>query len=248
MVYSFNSITRGNVEIVFSNRHGGCSATPFNSMNLGSHVGDDPGDVIRNRDLLYKQIAETQNICPPGGWVFLDQTHKNNIVNVTDSFLIDNQNLPEADASVTQLKNQPLVCMTADCGPLVVYSDNSIGVVHASWRTVNDRIIESVIEELKYLDPKSEIRAILGPCIHSENYEFDEELLEELSLRQGKHVKAKTKDGLPAFDLVSSIRFKLESEGVSLENVDEDTYSSADYFSYRRDGLTGRQAVIAWLK
>jgi len=248
MVSSFNSVTRGNVEIVFTNRHGGCSSSPYNSSNLGSHVGDNPADVIRNRELLYKQISETKTISPPGDWVFLNQTHKNHIVSVGRNFQIDNENPPEADASITQLKNQPLVCMTADCGPLVIYSENVLGVVHASWRTVVDEIIESTVEEMKFLDQESTFNAVLGPCIHPENYEFDEKLLEELSSKLGSHIKAKTNSGKPAFNLVSSIEHKLSELGVILENAGIDTFASKDYFSYRRDGQTGRQAVIAWLK
>ncbi|HQZ15097.1 MAG TPA: polyphenol oxidase family protein [Acidimicrobiia bacterium] len=248
MVSSFKSITRGNIEIIFSNRHGGCSAAPYNSLNLGSHVGDDRGDVIRNRELLYKQISETKTVRSPGEWVFLNQTHKNNVLSIGENFSIDNEDPPEADASVTQIRNLPLVCMTADCGPLVIFSQNALGVVHASWRTVTDEIIESTLEELKYVDPKGEFKAILGPCIHPGNYEFDQDFLEELSSKLGSHVKSQTEQGKPAFDLVGAINHKLTEQGVILENADIDTYSSKNYFSYRRDGVTGRQAVIAWLK
>jgi len=248
MPSSFKSISRGNVEIIFSNRHGGCSSAPYNSLNLGNHVGDDPADVIRNRELLYKQISETKSIISPASWVFLNQTHKNNVVNISQSFQIDGENPPEADASVTQLTNQPLVCMTADCGPLVIFSKNALGVVHASWRTVSDEIIESTLEELKFIDADGEFNAVLGPCIHPANYEFDGELLEELSLKLGDRIKSRTTEDKPAFDLVNAIKRKLTEQGVILENADIDTYSSDDYFSYRRDGVTGRQAVIAWLR
>ncbi len=248
MVQSFKSYTRGNVEIVFSNRHGGCSSAPYNSLNLGNHVNDDRADVIRNRELLYKQICETKTIAPVNNWIFLDQVHKNKIISIGNSFNYDNENPPQADASVTQLTNQPLVCMTADCGPLVIYSDKSIGVVHASWRTINAEIIESTLEELKYIDPKGKFNAILGPCIHQQHYEFDKDLLDEIAHKQGPHVKGETSDSKPAYDLVGAINHILAEQGIISENLDIDTFASTDYFSYRREGITGRQAVIAWLK
>ena len=238
----------GSVCVAFSNRHGGCSSKPFDSLNLGAHVGDDLGDVFRNRELLHKALDHQFVVPPHSSWSFLDQTHEDNLVLVDRNTVIDNSYPPTADASVTQIKNQPLVIMTADCGPLVIAGQSIVSVVHASWKTVAAGLIESVFTELQYLAPGDSFSALLGPCIHPESYEFDPELLSKLSNKLGAHVAAQTKEGKPAFDLPESIKYECTSRGIEFRDVSIDTFASPSHFSYRRDGLTGRQGVIAWLK
>lgn len=212
------------------------------------HVGDDPGNVIRNRELLQNQISKKVEVPTNSKWLFLNQTHENNIVALSKSYVIDNNNPPQADASVTNLKDQPLVCMTADCGPLVLYTNDAVAVVHASWRTIASEIIESTMEELLYISKSAQIKGMLGPCIHPQNYEFDEFLLDEIATKLGQHIKGETMDSKPAFDLPGSVRHILKTNNVEFEDLNIDTYTSANHYSFRRDGSTGRQAVIAWLK
>ncbi|MFN8015232.1 MAG: polyphenol oxidase family protein [Acidimicrobiia bacterium] len=236
------------VVVAFTNRLGGTSKAPYDSLNLGIHVEDDFGDVIRNRELLYNELSKRYEIPKNSSWGFLNQTHENRIVNFDAVFNVDNENPPTADASITSKKQFPLVVMTADCGPLAIYTKSVVAVVHASWRSVRSGIIESIVDEFKYLVPNEKIKSILGPCIHSDNYEFDPQLLDELKVTLGDDVATTTIDSKPAFDLVAAIENKLEDLNVSNEIFDIDTFSNKNYFSYRRDGVTGRQGVIAWLK
>lgn len=236
-----------NARATFTTRHGGCSTQPYDSLNIALHVEDNRGDVLRNRELVHKSLEQYGIGAPHSSWSFLNQTHHNNIVVIDSQTIIDNEEPPIADASVTQELDQPLVVMTADCGPVVIAGQSIVSVIHASWRTVVAGIIESTIEELKARAPKEKFYALLGPCIHPAHYEFEEELLSNVSARLGSHVVAKTHDDKPAFDLPGAVSYECTSRGVSFDDVNIDTFTSDDYFSYRRDGVTGRQGVIAWL-
>ncbi len=237
----------GSAHVVFTSRHGGCSAQPYDSLNIANHVGDDAGNVLRNRELLHKTIEQQEPIAPHSSWLFLDQTHENNIVFVDGSTAIDNFYPPTADASITQIPGQPLVVMTADCGPLVIAGQSIVGVVHASWRTVAEGIIDSVIEEMNYRAPGEHFHALLGPCIYPLNYEFESSQLNELADHLGEHVISQTNQGQPAFNLPAAIEHECTIRNVTFNELGIDTFSSPDHFSYRRDGVTGRLAVVAWL-
>lgn len=248
MPKSFNTISRDYFEIVFTNRHGGCSSKPYDSLNLGTHVGDDLGDVFRNRELLQKEVSKSFEVSNHDRWLFLNQTHENNLVVVNDDSVINNETPPTADASVTRLRRQPLVVMTADCGPLVIAGKEIISVIHASWKSLASGIVASVIEEMQYSAPQENLVAYLGPCIHPQSYEFDQKLLADLADRLGPHIISETLEGKPAFNLPAGIKHECEANDVKFESSGIDTFSNRDYFSYRRDGQTGRQGVIAWLK
>ena len=88
---------------------------------------------------------------------------------------------------------------------------------------------------------------MLGPCIHKENYEYSQDYLDDLAEQLGEHVRATTNEGKPSFNLPIAIKFECEKLDIEFRDLDIDTYSNVDYFSYRRDGITGRQCVIAWL-
>jgi YfiH family protein len=238
--------TLGHAKIYFSDRNDGYSSAPYNSLNIARHVGDDFTTVLRNREKVGELISEQTTVAHPREWIFLNQTHEPNIFNA-DSGLYNPVYPPTADASYTQQKNRPLVVMTADCGPLVIAGESILAVVHASWRTVAAGLIEKTIETLKQNAPDEKLDAFLGPCIYPRNYEFEKELLDELSNKLGSHVISKTKDGKPAFDLPSAIMHACKDNDVDIDEMGIDTFGSPNHFSHRRDGVTGRQGVIAWL-
>jgi len=112
------------------------------------------------------------------------------------------------------------------------------------WRGLEQGVVERSVEALRRLAP-GHVRAVLGPCIHAAHYEFGLDLLERLATRFGAGVVARTATGAPALDIPATVRAALRAAGVDdLDDVDVCTASSADYFSYRRDGTTGRQAML----
>lgn len=234
----------GSVYVVFTSRVGGVSLAPYDSLNVGVHVGDDLVDVQKNRELIFQELNQF-GLPKNDEWIFLNQTHCDSIYEV-DSESYDQQNPPTADASITKEGTLPLVAMIADCGPLVLSCGEVLAVIHASAKTVASNLIEKTIQKIRKLDSNSELFALLGPCIHKENYEYKIEDLNVLAGELGEHVKAVTTGSKPAFDLPSAIKFECEKFGASFRDLDIDTFTNENYFSYRRDRTTGRQCVIAW--
>lgn len=234
----------GSANVVFTSRVGGVSLAPYDSLNVGVHVGDDLVDVQKNRELIFQELNQF-GLPKTDEWVFLNQTHCDSIFDV-DNKKYFQENPPTADASITQQGTLPLVAMIADCGPLVLSCGEVMAVIHASAKTVASNLIEKTIQKIRKLDSNSELFALLGPCIHKENYEYKQEDLNVLARQLGEHIKGETAVGKPAFDLPSAIKFECAKSEASYRDLDIDTYANENYFSYRRDGITGRQCVIAW--
>ncbi len=236
--------TLGPARVWFTDRWGGSSAPPYESNNLADHVGDDPGRVAANRRALAERLAEEDAAVPPEpeAWVWLRQVHGTGVAD-------DRPTDPpaEADASVTNVVRRPLVVLTADCAPIALANDSALAVVHAGWPGLEAGVIEHAVQVLR-AEGTGPVRATLGPCIHPAHYEFGADLLARLTVRLGDEVAARTADGAPALDVPLAVRRSLELVGVDvLDDVDVCTAGSPDHFSYRRDGITGRQAVVAVL-
>ncbi len=234
-------------------RTGGASQGVYASLNLGTHVDDELDQVLQNRALLTQLL--------PAKPLWLNQVHSDQVF-VADT-PIDNQ-IITADASVTRLKNQPLVIMTADCLPIVISDKNAqaLAVAHAGWRGLLNGIVENTIFKLqKVLTHKTELQAWIGPSISQQAFEVGDEVKQAFIakfpeferhfifsrsalMRADNQQKNHYMANLPA--MAENILYKNNVQSVNLSN--ECTYMQADkYFSYRREGQTGRIATIAWL-
>jgi YfiH family protein len=223
-----------------TDRHGGVSAAPYDSANVGDHVGDDVDAVDENRRL----IADAIGIVAPTRWVWLDQVHGARVHVAGEP---TRSPLPEADAAVTKTRGLPLAIVTADCAPIALACDDAIGVVHAGHPGLEHGVIEAAVTALREIG-SGPVRAYLGPCIHPSRYEFGPADLERLVARFGTAVAGRTIDGHPAFDVPAAVRISLEECGVdAFADADVCTSESPDHFSYRRDSVTGRQATIVML-
>ncbi len=222
--------------VVFTDRHGGVSQGPYESANLADHVGDDPQAVAHNRALA----AGRTGMGSPDEWVGVHQVHGNDVVRV-DAPL---GTVPDADAAVTTRVGLPLVILTADCAPLAIVADGAIAAVHAGWAGLEAGVVERAVDELRTIAP-GPLRAVLGPCIHPARYEFGADPLDRLVARFGETVAGRAANGSPALDVPAAVRAALHAAGVDeLDDVGVCTASSPDFFSYRRDGETGRQAMF----
>jgi hypothetical protein len=151
---------------------------------------------------------------------------------------------PEADAAVTTRAGLPLVVLTADCAPVALVAPGAVGVVHAGWPGLEHGVLGRAVGALRALSP-GPVRAVLGPCVHPGHYEFGADLLDRLVARLGPEVAARTDAGTPALDIPTAVRLDLARAGVDdFEDVGVCTATSPDHFSHRRDGVTGRQAVV----
>ena len=119
--------------------------------------------------------------------------------------------------------------------------------VHAGHRGLEHGVIEAAVAALRQIG-RGPVRAYLGPCIRPDRYEFGAADLARLVARFGPSVEGRTRTGRPAFDVPAAVRRALEQCGVEpLDDLGVCTAASAEHFSYRRDGVTGRQATIAVL-
>ena len=203
-------------------------------------MGDDPDAVARNRE----RIAEAAGLIEPTRWVWLRQVHGAR-VHVATAATVGEP--PEADAAVTATRGLPLAVVTADCAPVAIVCDDAVGVVHAGHPGLAQGVIEAAVAALRSIG-HGPVRALLGPCIHPDRYEFGAADLARLVARFGPGVEGVTHDGRPAFDVPAAARVALARCGVEhVEDCGVCTSASSAHFSYRRDGVTGRQATVVVL-
>lgn len=150
--------------------------------------------------------------------------------------------LGDGDAIVTTEPGLRIAVRVADCAPIALLADGVVGVVHAGWRGIVAGVIPAALDAMRALGA-TDIRAVLGPCIHAECYEFAGPELDDLVARYGESVRGTTSRGTPAFDVPAAVRAQLP--GVVVESVC--TSCSPEHWSFRARGEQERQAVVAWL-
>jgi len=217
----------------FTDRAGGVSQGAFTSFNLGDHVSDVSKDVQANRALLASKYGPVQ---------YMDQAHGSRIAiieSVTDE-------APTADALVTGIAGVTLAVMVADCIPLLLTSEEAVAAVHVGRRGLANGVAVKTVELMQEMGAKK-IRAVLGPAICGRCYEVSQEVHDEV-VALHPLATAQTASGTPALDLPKALKACLAAVGISeISDLQICTVESADHFSYRRDGLTGRQVGLVSL-
>lgn len=219
--------------VTFTDRSGGVSQGAFTSFNLGDHVSDDAVDVQTNRALLAGKFGPVQ---------FMNQVHGDRIAiieKVTDE-------APTADALVTGIAGVTLAVMVADCIPLLLTSSEAVAAVHVGRRGLVNGVAVKTIELMREMGARK-IRAVLGPAICGHCYEVSQDVHDEV-VALHPLATAQTSAGTPALDLPKALKACLAADGISeISDLQICTVESANYFSYRRDGLTGRQVGLVSL-
>jgi YfiH family protein len=209
---------------------------PARAVWTDRHAGDLRGDAAAR-----ERLAAALGLGPPSGWWWLHEVHGARVEVATGP---PPATPPDADALVTTVAGLPLVVQIGDCAPIAIASDTAVGAVHAGWPGLLAGVIEAAVERLRTIG-EGPVRAVLGPCIHPERYEFGAEELERLVARFGPSVASTTAEGAPAFDVPEAVRCALAGVGVDdVEDLGICTSASPDYFSHRRDGDPGRQALV----
>ncbi|AFU00310.1 hypothetical protein O3I_011745 [Nocardia brasiliensis ATCC 700358] len=222
-------------------RAGGFSAPPYESFNLGDHVGDDPATVRRNRDRLAAGIGLT-----PDRLVWMEQIHSRNVE------IIDGpraEPVPATDALVTNVPGLALVVLTADCVPILL-SDDEAGVlaaVHAGRIGARIGIVPKVLDAMLSLGAQVErIGAFLGPAASGRQYEVPAAMRADVEAHLPGSATT-TVRGTPALDLRAGIRRQLTEAGVGAVAVDPRcTIEDHTLFSHRRGAPTGRLGSVIW--
>jgi YfiH family protein len=213
----------------FTKRTGGESHGAFASLNLGTHVGDDVEAVLKNRAILTSLVGPTQ---------FMNQVHGDRIAlieEVTDE-------IPTADALVTGIPGIALAVMVADCIPLLLSSRESVAAVHVGRKGLVNDVTRKTISVMRDMGA-SEIAAILGPSICGSCYEVSEDIFREV-MATHPAAECRTPQGTFSLDLPKALLEVLQDEGIGVINEFQCTVESQELFSYRRDGVTGRQAGV----
>lgn len=182
-----------------------------------------------------------------GEWTWLKQVHGADVVAVTEP---GGGAGSVADGAVTAVPEAVLALHTADCAPVVVVGDGTVGVAHAGWRGIVAGVLSEVVQALRSLtpDPGGGLRAVVGPVIRPAAYEFGPAELATVSSAVRRDVAGVTSWGAPALDLVSAVREALRTVGVSdLEDLGFDT-SHEGFFSHRVRGELARQATTVRLE
>ena len=213
----------------FTNRTGGVSTGAFASLNLGLHVGDEASSVRQNRASLEKAMGPIQ---------FMNQVHGDRIAVIEAVTDVD----PTVDALVTGIRNISLAVQVADCIPLLLTSREVVAAVHVGRRGIVNEITRKTINLMRDMGAQG-IAAIIGPAICGMCYEVSQDVYEEV-IALHPFAESKTRQGTLALDLPAALRSVLSDEGVGIVNKFTCTFESTDHFSYRRDGVTGRQAGI----
>jgi YfiH family protein len=246
------------VRAAMTTRLGGVSATPWDSLNLGVHVGDSPAAVLENR-LRVRREADL-----PSEPVWLEQVHGTSVV-VLDAGSVPRTatadqlmtaRRPRADAAIT--REQGVVCaiQVADCMPVLFAArDGSVvGAAHAGWRGLASGILGATVAAMEV--PADQIVAWLGPAIGPEHFEVGADVVAAFAATAHHEQRAQTEaafsprpNGKWLCDLFTLARLRLAALGVTqVSGGGLCTVSDARrFYSYRRDGQTGRMAALIWL-
>lgn len=220
-------------------RGGGVSAPPRQSFNLGDHVGDDPLAVAENRATLRREL--------PAEPVWLSQVHGTRCVDAARA-------LPgtQADASFTRQRGVVCAVLTADCLPVLLCDERAtvVGIAHAGWRGLATGVIEATVAAMA--EPGERLMAWLGPAIGPQAFEVGGEVRDRFLADDPAAVDAfvATADGKWLCDIYHLARRRLHSLGIRrVASADICTVNDVQrFFSYRRDGVTGRMATLIWLE
>jgi YfiH family protein len=229
-----------NVRALTTTRAGGVSRGPFESFNLGDHVGDDPGAVQRNRALLREALRL------PAEPLWLKQVHGTNVVDAATA-------APgvTADGAYTDKRGVVLAALTADCLPVFLCdrAGTRIALLHAGWRGLAGGVIEAGVGKLAVAG--GELLAWLGPAIGPDSYEVGDEVRAAFCAHDPASAPAFRTNGRGGWwaDLYELARQRLRALGVrELHGGQHCTLREQDrFFSYRRDGQCGRMASLLWL-
>jgi len=221
-------------------RSGGKSHGKFSSFNIATHVNDDINTVDFNRALLNQYL--------PSKPYWLNQTHSSDVVELPATRL-------NADASFTKNKHIVCVVQTADCLPILITNikGSIVAAIHAGWRGLLNGVIENTLHKMNL--PAHEILVWFGPAISQNHFEVGSEVKDSFCEKHDEAEKAfkSVSNQKWLADIYRLAKIRFHAYGVSQiygASVTEDycTYAHhEDYFSYRRDGETGRMASLIWI-
>jgi YfiH family protein len=235
--------TVNGAHFAFTDRWGGVSAVPYEELNLGGAVGDDPGAVRTNRERAARALG-----LDPARVVWMNQVHGADVAVVDGPW--DTADIPPVDAIVTARRGLALAVLTADCVPVLLADPVAqiAAAAHAGRPGMVAGVVPAAVRAMVELgaDP-ARIVARTGPAVCGRCYEVPEAMRAEVAAVEPA-AYAETRRGTPAVDVSAGVHAQLERLGVhDRKQSPVCTLESRDHFSYRRDRTTGRLAGYVWL-
>jgi YfiH family protein len=247
------------VHALMTTRVGGVSVAPWDSLNLGVHVGDNPASVLDNRQKVRKDGSL------PSEPVWLDQVHGTSVVELdagntprianTSEQLMQSPR-PRADASVTRQRGVVCAIQVADCMPVLFAARDAsvVGAAHAGWRGLASGVLGATVSAMN--TPPEQVLAWMGPSIGPDHFEVGDDVVAAFRDTAARTDAAQTEaafkrkaNGKWLCDLYALARLRLATLGItSVSGGGWCTFKDSQrFFSYRRDGQTGRMAALIWL-
>lgn len=217
----------------FTDRTGGLSTGAFLSNNVATHVGDEVATVLANRARLESDLGLPIQ--------FMDQVHGDVVATIGNEIVA----APTADALITQNAGIGLAVMVADCIPLLLSNARSVAAVHVGRKGLMNEVAMSAIQAMRSID-SSEITAVVGPSICGQCYEVSEDIFEEVSTKFPLAAST-TSEGSFALNLSRALIELLQKSDVRVVDEGRCTVEDSALYSYRRDGVTGRQVGVVWI-
>lgn len=227
----------GGAGFAFTTRDGGVSRPPYASLNLGTHVGDDPGAVAENRRRVATAVGASD-------LVVAEQVHGTAVVEVTGPW---SGEPPQADALVTRVPRLALGVLVADCTPVLLAAPDEgvVGVAHAGRKGMAGGVVPALLAAMRELGARTVVGRV-GPSICPRCYEVPQALREQVGA-QVPVARSVTRTGTPSLDVAGGVLEQLAPHCADVAQLPGCTAERDDLFSYRRDGVTGRSAGLVWL-
>lgn len=251
-----------NIKSIITTRRGGQSLGKYGSLNLATHVDDDPKRVEQNRLALKRECEKHFQQAPEFYW--LNQVHGTECVRFPSKETVPSEAMSlgfipiTADAAISAEPNHACTVLTADCLP-VLFCDSGgteVAAAHAGWRGLADGILSKTVEQ--FSSEAQSLIAYLGPAISQPAFQVGEDVRQAFLNKverfgsqanvEAAFIKDKSEAGKYLADIYALARHELNTLGVNaIYGAINCTYSNRDYYSYRRDGVTGRFASAIWI-
>jgi len=231
-----------NINAFCTTRQGGISGTPFDTFNIAGHVNDSPESIFENRKRLLASLPLQTQL------QWLNQVHGNNVVCADENFLSN----PDADASYARESNNACVVMTADCLPILLCDKQGrqVAALHAGWRSLAAGIIENTVATFENME-KKDVLAWFGPAIGPDAFEVGQDVFDVFIKKDTNAVSAFKQISQTKWlaNIYQLAKIELNQRGITqIYGGDFCTFNEPSrFYSYRRDGQTGRMASLIYI-
>ena len=247
--YTSKKIINSKISFGFFSKNGGISKLKYNSLNCSYSSDDKKNNVKKNIKIAEKKINLEKRTLK-----IINQIHSNKVILINKNNL---HKMHQGDGIITKDKSISIAVLTADCCPIFIFDDDAtfISCLHAGWKGCYLNIVDKAFQKIRKIQPnRNKINALIGPCLHKNNFNVDEKFRLKFVKKNNKYQKyfhVSRQKGKFLFNMRNLIKSQIRENKVkNIENIDLDTYSNPNlFFSHRKsthngNNLTGRMINI----